>query len=156
MHVRRGCSGDLCGPLTPLFSGCPPTPASHSAVDPHLGVLPCSFFRLFREARGSNPSCGVSQGGRHPQVTNCQLGALRRFHQEPPRHQHPSSDNVYHGRPGALWKVSEAFHCPAQSSSSLPPLTIIYLVSLTWDIWEKGTSFSFYASSLFSEESILP
>uniref|UniRef100_A0ABI7ZH19 MKS transition zone complex subunit 1 n=1 Tax=Felis catus TaxID=9685 RepID=A0ABI7ZH19_FELCA len=47
----------------------------------------------------------VEEGGRHPQVANCHLGTIRRICQEQPCHQHPSSDNVHHGRPGALWKV---------------------------------------------------
>ncbi|XP_057357300.1 tectonic-like complex member MKS1 isoform X4 [Manis pentadactyla] len=63
---------------------------------------------LFRGCQGSDPSYCGSQGGQHLQVTNCHLETLRRICQEQPCHQHPSSDNVHHGRPGAVWKVGPA------------------------------------------------
>lgn len=112
------CAWGLGGPLRSFHTtvlGMPTNSRFPFRSRPPPGHAPLSSsFRLSRGAQGSNPSCGVSQRGRHPQVTHCQLGTLRRFHQEPARHQHPSSDNVHHGRPGALWKVSEASHCPAQ------------------------------------------
>lgn len=93
---------------------CLPPRASRSA-----GGLPwvCSP-RCLRAFWGVPPSCGVFQGRWHPQVTNCHLGTLRRVCQEQPCHQHPSSDNVHHGRPGALWEVSEALTAQLRSSSS--------------------------------------
>nr|XP_017515920.2 Meckel syndrome type 1 protein isoform X1 [Manis javanica] len=63
---------------------------------------------LFRGCQGSDPSCCGSQGGQHPQVTNCHLETLRRICQKQSCHQYPSSDNVHHGRPGAIWKVGPA------------------------------------------------
>uniref|UniRef100_A0A452QM98 MKS transition zone complex subunit 1 n=1 Tax=Ursus americanus TaxID=9643 RepID=A0A452QM98_URSAM len=95
-------------------------------------------------------TAGQARDGRwHPQVTNCHLGTLRRVCQEQPCHQHPSSDNVHHGRPGALWEVSEALAAQLRSSSSSlathhlpcysPPgecgregLFLLFLLSRTW------------------------
>nr|XP_017515923.2 Meckel syndrome type 1 protein isoform X4 [Manis javanica]XP_017515924.2 Meckel syndrome type 1 protein isoform X4 [Manis javanica] len=76
---------------------------------PPPGCAPlCPSFRLFRGCQGSDPSCCGSQGGQHPQVTNCHLETLRRICQKQSCHQYPSSDNVHHGRPGAIWKVGPA------------------------------------------------
>lgn len=110
-----GLRDGLCGPSMPECSVCPPTRASHSTVGPHLAMLSCVPASGFSGGfQGCDPSCVISQGGWHPQVTNCHLGTLRRVRQEQPCHQHPSSDNAHHGRPGPLWKVSEASHCLAQ------------------------------------------
>lgn len=139
---RRGmwvckCGGALGRPLWSFPASVlayPSSWASHSAP----GRVPlCSGFR---GCQGNDPSCAISQGGWHPQVTNCHLGTLRRIRQEQPCHQHPSSDNVHHGRPGALWKVSEASHCPVQLLTLVPSH---YPSPTSQGMWEGGTSSSF-------------
>ena len=123
---------------------------------PPPGCAPlCSSFRLSRGYRGSDLSCGVSQGGQHPQVTNCHLGTLRRIHQEQPCPQHPSSDHVHHGRPGALWQVSEAPAAQLRPSSA-SPLTSDQLPVAVIPGYVGGKDFfPFYFSWWFSEESLL-
>lgn len=102
-----------------------------------------SSVRLFRGCQGSDVSCGVFQGGQHSQVTNYHLGTLRRVRQEQPCHQHASSDNAHHGRPGALWKVSEASHCPAQTLTTVSSPRHLHIIVILGYVG-KGRDFFFF------------